>query len=180
MRFKILSLLAALVLVSACASEPEETATTGGEGSGSSTSGSTDTGSTTSSGSGVDEVVAGSERDFIINIGDRVFFGYDRSDLSSEAQATLSKQAAWLLQFPNVAIQIEGHADERGTREYNLALGERRANSVKEFMVSLGVAPGRLSTISYGKERPAVEGSNDDSWAQNRRGVTRIASGANS
>lgn len=177
MRFKILSLLAALVLVSACASEPTEDATTGGDGG--STSASTDGGSSTSEGS-IAGPVAGSEQDFIINVGDRIFFGYDASDLSSEAQSTLSKQAAWLMQFPNVAIQVEGHCDERGTREYNLALGERRANSVKEYLVSLGVAAGRLSTISYGKERPAVEGSNDDSWAQNRRGVTRIASGASS
>jgi len=179
MRFKILSLLAAMVMVSACASEPEDTAASSGAGASTSTSGSSTT-ATTPAPSTVDQVIAGSERDFIINVGDRVFFGYDRSDLTSDAQSTLSKQAAWLLQFPNVAIQIEGHADERGTREYNLALGERRANSVKEYMISLGVSAGRLSTISYGKERPAVEGSNDDAWAQNRRGVTRIASGANS
>ena len=178
MRFKILSLLAALVMVSACASEPEDSAASSGAGA--STSTSTTGGSTGTTSGGVNDVVAGSERDFIINVGDRVFFGYDRSDLSADAQSTLSKQAAWLLQFPNVSIQVEGHADERGTREYNLALGERRANSVKEYMISLGVAAGRLSTISYGKERPAVEGSNEESWAQNRRGVTRIASGATS
>ncbi len=176
MRFKILSLFAVLVLVSACASEPEEATTTDSSGDGTSTS---NINSTTSS-NGVNNVTSGSDRDFIINVGDRVFFGYDRSDLSAASQSTLAKQSAWLLQFPNIAIQIEGHCDERGTREYNLALGERRANAVKEYMISLGVSAGRISTISYGKERPAVEGSNNGSWAQNRRGITRITSGANS
>ncbi len=174
MRFKILSLFAVLVLVSACASEPEEA--TVANGNGESTSSASNNASSSNS---VDTIVNGSDRDFVINVGDRVFFGYDRSDLSDAAQSTLAKQSAWLLQFPNIAIQIEGHCDERGTREYNLALGERRANAVKEYMVSLGVAANRISTISYGKERPEVEGSNNNSWAQNRRGVTRITSGAN-
>lgn len=116
----------------------------------------------------------GSQEDLAANVGDRVFFGYDRYDLAPEAQATLDHQAQWLAQYPSVNVTIEGHSDERGTREYNLALGERRANSVKSYLISRGVAPNRLNTISYGKERPAVVGDNPGSWAQNRRGVTRV------
>ncbi|WP_420549728.1 peptidoglycan-associated lipoprotein Pal [Curvivirga sp.] len=179
MRFKILSLLAALVLVAACETAPEESA---GGNTGGNTGGSTQAAGTDGSngGTNLNEIVAGSETDFVVNVGDRVFFNYDRSDLSSDAQSALAKQAAWLLQYPQVMIQVEGHCDERGTREYNLALGERRANSVKEYLTSLGVAADRISTISYGKERPAVEGSNKEAWAQNRRGVSRVVGGANS
>lgn len=182
MRFKILSLLAALVLVAACETAPEETADSSGNGSTSTASSNTGSSNTdaSNSGSAIDEVAAGSERDFLVNVGDRVHFDYDRSDLSSDSQAVLAKQAAWLLQFPQVVIQVEGHCDERGTREYNLALGERRANSVKEYLMSLGVAADRVSTISYGKERPAVEGTNKEAFAQNRRGVTRLVGGTNS
>jgi peptidoglycan-associated lipoprotein len=117
---------------------------------------------------------AGTQEDLAQNVGDRVFFGYDRYDVSDEARMTLDKQAAWLNQYPNLSITIEGHADERGTREYNLALGERRANSVKNYLVALGVSASRINTISYGKERPAVVGSDESSWAQNRRGVTVV------
>ncbi len=123
---------------------------------------------------GYGTAVPGSAEDFAQNVGDRVFFGYDRYDLSDEARATLEKQGAWLNQYANLSITIEGHADERGTREYNLALGERRANSVKNFLVALGVSASRVNTISYGKERPAVVGSDESSWAQNRRGVTVV------
>src|SRR5690606_13012106 len=112
--------------------------------------------------------------DLAQNVGDRVFFGYDRYDLAAEARATLEKQATWLQQYPNLVITIEGHADERGTREYNLALGERRANSVKNYLVALGVPASRITTISYGKERPAVVGSDEMAWSQNRRGVTVV------
>lgn len=178
MRFKILSLLAALVLVAACTTGADESASGSSDG-GASASSSGNGGSSVSSG-GIDEIAEGSERDFLVNVGDRIFFDFDQSDLRSDAQSTLAKQAAWLLKFPQVTIQVEGHCDERGTREYNLALGERRANSVKEYLVSLGVSADRISTISYGKERPAVEGSNNEAWAQNRRGVTRIVSGASS
>ncbi|MAF98508.1 MAG: peptidoglycan-associated lipoprotein [Micavibrio sp.] len=118
--------------------------------------------------------VPGSQEDLVVNVGDRVFFGYDRYDVSPEARMTLEKQAAWLAQYPALSITVEGHADERGTREYNLALGERRANSVKNYLVALGVAPSRITTISYGKERPAVPGANSTAWAQNRRGVTVV------
>jgi peptidoglycan-associated lipoprotein len=107
----------------------------------------------------------------VVNVGDRIFFDYDKSDLSPEARATVEALAAWMASYPATTIGIEGHCDERGTREYNLALGERRASSVHDYLVALGVDPGRLSTISYGKERPGVLGSNEESWAQNRRGT---------
>ncbi|MGB1087644.1 MAG: peptidoglycan-associated lipoprotein Pal, partial [Alphaproteobacteria bacterium] len=106
--------------------------------------------------------------------GDRVLFGLDSHSLSRAAQATLQKQAQWLARFSSVSVVVEGHADERGTREYNLALGDRRANSVREYLVSLGVAPNRVSTVSYGKERPVAACSAESCWSQNRRGVTSI------
>lgn len=128
-----------------------------------------------SSGYGVDgSAIPGSQQDFTANVGDRVFFAYDSSDLAPEARDTLNRQAEWLNRYPNVNVTVEGHSDERGTREYNLALGDRRANAAKSYLVSRGVSPSRLNTISYGKEQPAVIGSDAASWAQNRRGVTRI------
>ena len=111
-------------------------------------------------------------------IGDRVFFAVDQSNLSAEAIATLDQQANWLLSNPNYTAIIEGHADEQGTREYNLALGARRAASAQEYLISRGVAPNRLSTISYGKERPIEICSNDACYSRNRRAVTVIAAGA--
>ncbi len=123
---------------------------------------------------GDNNVQPGTQQDLVVNVGDRIFFGYDRSDLTSDARSTLERQAQWLSQYQNVNIVIEGHADERGTREYNLALGERRATSVRNYLVALGVSPTRVRTISYGKERPAVMGSNPAAWAQNRRGVTTV------
>jgi len=116
----------------------------------------------------------GTQQDLVVNVGDRVFFGFDRSDLDHEGRRTLEMQAEWLKRYPGVNVTIEGHCDDRGTREYNLALGERRANSVKSYLVALGVEPYRISTISYGKERPAVMGANAQAWAQNRRGVTIV------
>ena len=109
-----------------------------------------------------------------MNVGDRVFFGYDSSDLDSDALELLQDQVAWLKQNRDVSVTIEGHCDERGTREYNLALGEKRAQAVKNYLIGLGINPDRVSTISYGKERPAVVGSNDGAWAQNRRSVTIV------
>ena len=109
-------------------------------------------------------------------IGDRVYFETNKHNINSAAAFILESQANWLNSTPGFQIIIEGHCDERGTREYNLALGERRANSVKEFLVSLGVEPGRISTISYGKERPAADGSTSESWAENRRSVTIVGS----
>jgi peptidoglycan-associated lipoprotein len=122
----------------------------------------------------VNGVVPGTQQDLVVNIGDRVFFGYDQSDVASEGQATLARQVAWLKQYPSVSVTIEGHADERGTREYNLALGERRAAAVKSFLLSQGIDASRINTISYGKERPAVTESTPSGWAQNRRAVTVV------
>ena len=114
----------------------------------------------------------GTQQDLVVNVGDRVFFGYDRYDLTPEAQHTLELQAEWMKRYPSVRLSIEGHCD--GTREYNLALGERRANAVKSYLVALGIDSSRVDTISYGKERPAVLGSNAAAWAQNRRGVAVV------
>jgi len=119
--------------------------------------------------------VPGSRADFLAQAGsDTVLFDTDQYNLDSEDTAVLAKQAAWLKANPNVHVTIEGHCDERGTREYNLALGDRRANSVKNFLVTNGVSTGQLSTISYGKERPVAMGSDEASWAQNRRAVTVV------
>lgn len=120
-------------------------------------------------------ISAGTQSDLEQNVGDRVFFALDSSQLSSQAQQTLSRQAQWLQQYPQLNVVIEGHCDERGTRAYNLALGERRASSAANYLASLGVNPGRITTVSYGKERPAVLGSNQRAWAQNRRAVTVIS-----
>ena len=116
----------------------------------------------------------GSQQDLEASAGDRVFFAFDRSDISPEARETLTRQADWLRRYPNVTVTIEGHCDERGTREYNLALGERRAQAAKNVLVALGIPASRISTISYGKERPAVAGSTEEAYAQNRRAVTTI------
>lgn len=116
----------------------------------------------------------GTQADLVVNVGDRVFFETDSSDLTMSARTTLENQTTWLRQYPSVMVTVEGHADERGTREYNLALGERRANAVKNYLVALGVSPSRITVISYGKERPAVPGANDTAWSQNRRSVTKV------
>jgi len=115
----------------------------------------------------------GSQEDFLANVSsDRVFFDTDKYDIDAEDQATLSSQAQWLMQNPTVRVTVEGHCDERGTRDYNLALGERRANAAKNYLASLGIDPSRITTISYGKERPVALGSDESAWAQNRRAVT--------
>jgi peptidoglycan-associated lipoprotein len=124
--------------------------------------------------SGVGSVVPGSQQDLAQTAGDRVFFEFDRSDITSEAQQVLQRQASWLQHYPNVSVTIEGHCDERGTREYNLALGERRAAAVKNVLVAAGIPASRVSTISYGKERPIVPGSNEEAWAQNRVAITTV------
>lgn len=161
MRFKFLGLLAALALVAACESTPKDEAASKGGGE---------------AAAKISQEAAqkGTQSDFVVSVGDRVHFDFDKFDLKPEARATLDKQAAWLLKFPNTNFTIEGHCDERGTREYNLALGERRANAAKNYLVALGVGASRITTISYGKERPQVLGSNEEAWAQNRRAVTVI------
>ncbi|MCU0732145.1 MAG: peptidoglycan-associated lipoprotein Pal [Hyphomonas sp.] len=125
-------------------------------------------------------IAPGSLEDFRVNVGERVYFDLDQYRLDTEDQDILKRQAAWLASYPNVRVLIAGNADERGTREYNLALGERRANAVKEYLVSLGVSASRIDTVSYGKERPVAAGSNEQSWALNRNGWTQIVSGATS
>jgi peptidoglycan-associated lipoprotein len=116
--------------------------------------------------------VPGSQQDFVVNVGDRVFFDTDSSDLSAQARATLDKQAQWLNHYGQYSFTIEGHADERGTREYNIALGARRAETVREYLVSRGISAQRMRTISYGKERPVAVCDDISCWAQNRRAVT--------
>lgn len=128
--------------------------------------------------SGSEAQVPGSAADFSTNVGDRVFFAVDQTALSEEARATLSKQAQWLQQYPEVAIQVEGHADERGTREYNISLSARRATAVRNFLISQGISAERISSIAYGKERPAAFCDAEECWSQNRRAVTVITSGA--
>ncbi|MHB2166840.1 peptidoglycan-associated lipoprotein Pal [Alsobacter sp. R-9] len=122
----------------------------------------------------------GSAQDFVVNVGDRVFFETDSSDLTPQATATLDKQATWLNQYPRYAITMEGHADERGTREYNFALGARRAQAARDYLVSKGVNAGRIKTISYGKERPVAVCDDISCWSQNRRAVTVLGGAAGS
>jgi len=114
----------------------------------------------------------GSQQDFVVNVGDRVFFDTDSTDLSQQARATLDKQAQWLGHYERYAFTIEGHADERGTREYNIALGARRAQTVRDYLISRGVPAQRMRTISYGKERPVAVCDDISCWSQNRRAVT--------
>jgi len=162
MRFKIVSLIAVAGLVAACGTAPtSETASTSGSGAAS-------TAATASN------IVAGSAEDLKVNVGDRVFFGFDRYNLTAQARNILQKQAAWMIANTSVRVAIEGHCDERGTREYNLALGERRATAAADYLMTLGVPATRISTISYGKERPEDPASNEISWAKNRRGVTVV------
>ncbi len=116
----------------------------------------------------------GTQQDLEVSVGDRVFFDYDSSVLSPTATQTLDKQGAWLKRYPDVIVTVEGHTDERGTREYNLALGDRRANAVKNYLVALQVNPDRVLTISYGEERPVDPGHDEAAWAKNRRAVTVV------
>jgi len=168
MRLKILSVFAAALLLAACETAPEETAATDTGG---------DAGATTESSQVATAAVGavpGSAQDLVVNVGDRVFFDFDKSDLKPPARAQIERWAAWMRQYPQNTVTIEGHCDERGTREYNLALGERRANTGKEYLVALGIDPNRVATISFGKERPAVLGSGEAVWSQNRRSVLTL------
>lgn len=166
----LLLMSVALVSLAACSSD-DKALDTGAAGVGGNQLAGSDMGNGTAP---VNGVTPGTQQDLVVNVGDRVFFGYDESDISAEGKATLDRQATWLKQYPNVSVTIEGHADERGTREYNLALGERRANSTKSYLLSQGVAASRIQTISYGKERPAVTDASPSGWAQNRRTVTVV------
>ena len=114
----------------------------------------------------------GSQQDFVVNVGDRVFFEVDSSELTMQARSTLDKQSQWLQQYGNYTFTVEGHADERGTREYNIALGARRAQAVRDYLASRGISPGRMRTVSFGKERPVAVCNDISCWSQNRRAVT--------
>jgi peptidoglycan-associated lipoprotein len=157
--------IAALGALSACASRPEPTPTP------------TET-SPTQPTQPSQGPTPGSVEDFRVSVGDRVFFGYDQFDLTPEARSVLERQAAWLRQYPNVRLLVAGNCDERGTREYNLALGARRAAAARDYLVSLGVAANRLETVSYGKERPLDPRANEEAWSVNRNAHSQIVSGA--
>lgn len=172
MSLRILSMFAAVFLLAACETAPTDTGKAVGTGA------SAVAGAGAGAGAGVGRGLTtkpGSQEDLVVNVGDRVFFEFDKYNLKADARKTLQRQTVWLKKYPANAITVQGHCDERGTREYNLALGERRANSVKNYLIALGINPNRIKTISYGKERPAVAGSNKAAWAQNRRGVTVVS-----
>ena len=185
MQSKFLTLFGVLVIVAGCETATEETVQSGGEGAASSVAGSDVIGADTRAGiiesgnvSGaevvaVDPALSFQER-LVQQAGDRVFFDFDKAVVRSDGEETLRMQAEFLKQNPGVTMTIAGHCDERGTREYNLALGERRANAARNYLISLGVSSDRLSTISYGKERPIVLGHNEAAWAQNRVGVSGV------
>jgi peptidoglycan-associated lipoprotein len=132
----------------------------------------------TNAGLGAGASSPGSEADFATNVGDRIYFVVDQADLTPEAEEILGKQAAWLQKYSGVSIQVEGHSDERGTREYNIALSARRATATREFLIAQGVEANRISSIAYGKERPAALCDAEQCWTQNRRAVTVITGGA--
>jgi peptidoglycan-associated lipoprotein len=175
------ALPALLLLLAACASTPEDEIGGAAAGTGQIANGApgsaTDLGG--DGGFGLENDVFGSAipgtpEDFEINVGDRVFFAFDSSTLDDDGRATLDRQAAWLQQFREISVTIEGHTDERGTREYNLALGERRATAARNYLVALGVDSNRMLAISYGEERPVDPGNDETAYRQNRRAVTVI------
>ncbi len=167
MRFKLMSMLAAVALLAACETAPQNTAATGGAGA----AGGAPAPAAQAAPAGPRP---GSQEDLVRNVGDRIFYDFDKSELRPEARRTIERWAGWLKQYPQVTVTVEGHADERGTREYNIALGERRATAARNFLVSQGIDARRVATISYGKERPAVLGSNEAAWSQNRRAVMQV------
>ena len=159
MKLKLLGALAATALIAACSS-PEATNTGAATGSGASAA--------------TAGAAPGSEEDLVANAGDRVFFATDRSTLSPDAQAIIDRQASFLGKYPQDSVQIAGNCDERGTEEYNIALGQRRANSARDYLVARGVDGARVSTISYGKDRPTATGSDEQAWTQNRNAITSV------
>ena len=167
---RFLILIAAIGLLAACETAPKDSGDAAGSAASSSSS-STASSSSSASDSGAAEMTKAEE---LTSIGDTVFFDYDSSALSDEAKATLAAQAAFLAANPSITIVVEGHCDERGTREYNLALGERRASAARDYLVAQGVNAARVKTISYGKERPSFIGSNPYAYSKNRRSVSII------
>ena len=168
MSLRFVTVFAAALLLAACQTAPEEGKSMAGEG------GAAAKAPEMMAEESVTEtaaVVPGTQADLVANVGDRIFFDFDKSDIRPDQRSRIDAWADWLKKYPQVTVVIEGNCDERGTREYNLALGERRANSAKSYLVAKGIAAGRIQTISYGKERPAVLGSNEAAWAQNRRDV---------
>lgn len=172
MRMKLTALAGVLLLVAACETTPEDDSDASGTGA-STTPTVTTPDDTTMEAMPAEPALSLQER-LVQEVGDRVFFDYDRAAIRPDGEATLRRQAEFLRMNPNARITISGHCDERGTREYNLALGERRATAAKNFLVSLGIAASRLTTISYGKERPIVLGHTAAAWAQNRAAITSI------
>lgn len=170
MHLKAFTAVAALLFIAACATAPEQSGETSGTGDTAPETAKVETAAQPQP----EGPEPGSRADLVANVGDRVFFDLDKFDLRLDARDTLDRQAAWLRQYPDVTVTIEGHCDERGTREYNLALGQRRAAVVRDYLVELGVSASRIDVISYGKERPEVVGSNEGAWKQNRRGVTMV------
>ena len=171
MRFKPVALIAAIALVAACESTSEETGTASGAGAGQ-----VETAVVVTE-TEVEEAAlspAQAEEE-MVGIGDRVFFGFDQYNLNGEGRATLDGQAALLNKYPSITVVIEGHADERGTREYNLALGDRRATAVRNYLMALNVSADRILTISYGEERPADSANDETAWAKNRRAVAVVS-----
>ena len=168
---RIITLFAALGLLAACETAPNTSGDADGTGASSSTASSSTASSSADSGSSSEQMTISEE---LIQIGNRVLFGFDSYELTSDAKSILDNQASFLASNPSVRITIEGHCDERGTREYNLALGESRASATRDYLVAQGVNPARIKIISYGKERPAVIGSNEDAWRFNRRAVSVI------
>ncbi len=158
MKLKILGAFAAVALLAACANKPATTGMANGAGASATTAG----------------PAPGSEQDLVANVGDRVFYAFNRSGLNASDKATLDRQAAWLAKYPQVQVLIAGNCDDRGTEEYNLALGHRRANAAREYLVAKGVSPARIKTISYGKGRPVALGDNEQAWAQNRNAITSV------
>jgi len=156
--FKLAAIVAFGLALGACAQNPTTQAGAGGAGA----------------------ATPGSAQDFVVNVGDRVFFETDSSELTPQARATLDKQSVWLNQYNRYSFTIEGHADERGTREYNIALGARRAQTVRDYLSARGISSARIRTISYGKERPVAVCNDISCWSQNRRSVTVLSGGAGS
>ncbi len=159
MKMKLIGALGLAALLAACGNENANTGAASGMGASAAPTGA---------------AAPGSEADLVANVGDRVYFELNQSTLSSDAQTTLDRQAAWLARYPQATVQIAGNCDDRGTEEFNIALGERRANAARDYLVAKGLSAARISTISYGKDRPTALGDDEQSWQQNRNAITAV------